>query len=150
MPTLVATITATLLVGCSKMNTSAAKVSPTTTVSLELPQPFLGFVALDYDKPGHPLLTDAERATIHDVLAKAKPCQRPLIRYSITGGNPSIAVFFAVGPHEGAHVFGTNEVYDPTDAIELPMSDNQYADQMVNQGAKWDIDHEPCRSLHSK
>jgi hypothetical protein len=142
-----AVILATVLVGCNKAHAQISEGSRTISLPT-MSSPFLGFIALDYTKPGHhPFLTEAEGAAIQDALVKVKPCQRPLLRYVVS--NDEVSLFFAVGQHEGAHVFGTRSVYDPSDAVGGPLSDDHNADMMVKQGIKWDIDHEPCHTPHT-
>jgi hypothetical protein len=76
------------------------------------------YVALDYDKPGHPRLTDASRSKIRFVLRNVRPCQRSSVRYAFPGDpDEPIAVFFAlhdVGAGTGTaftHVIGEANAY---------------------------------------
>jgi hypothetical protein len=105
-----------------------------------------GYVAVDYDKRGHPSLTSVELASIRTALSIVKPCQRPLVRYAYGNSDTPIFLYFAVGPQEGAKVFGTALVYDPSNDTGIPMSDITGEDEMVKQGIQWDVDHQPCPS----
>jgi hypothetical protein len=104
------------------------------------------FIAMDYSKPGHPELTFAQMSLIQRTLARVKPCQRPLVRYGLFGPDTKdVILFFAVGPHEGAHPFGTtNQVYFPDEGYSIATNDNGQLEQMKKQGIQWDIDHKPC------
>jgi hypothetical protein len=133
-----------LIAGCCSKSTGthSAALQSSPSVHFALPS----YVATDYDKPGRPgpFLAAADIARIQTVLARVKPCQRPLVRYAGGDGSP-IVLFFAVKPGEGAHVLGTaDEFYDPATGSVVPGSDNQSEEQMQKQGLQWDIDHQAC------
>ena len=148
--------TAVLIVGCSNGSASGAEhgpaASPTSVVSVAATPAvwptFATYDAMDYNRPGlHPPLNPKQVATIQAVLRRVKPCQRQLVQYSFGNGFRDLVMFFSVPSGEGSHVFGTaDEVYIPRDGSEIPMSDNQNAEQMEKQGIQWDIDHQPCPS----
>lgn len=105
------------------------------------------YLAIDYDKPGHPALTTKETARIRKVLALVKPCQRVLVRYVFPQNSSFLPfVLFFQGPGYAQHVFGQsgNTFYDegqgtvhafPYDSSEAPTSD-----------IKYDIARTPCSS----
>lgn len=149
-------IAAVLIVGCSNDSASSAEhgpaAGPTSVVSVAATPAvwptFATYDAMDYNRPGlHPPLNPKQVATIQAVLRRVKPCQRQLVQYSFGNGFRDLVMFFSVPPGEGSHVFGTaDEVYIPRDGSEMPMSDNENAEQMEKQGIQWDIDHQPCPS----
>jgi hypothetical protein len=113
------------------------------------------YVALDYDKAGAPTLSDGDKAAIRSVLARVKPCQRPLVRYAIPEASSRIIMFFA--SNTATHVFGKgNEYYIPAYnmAIVPPPDSMKSIDPRaaIAEGVKWDIDHQPCPGAaeHSK
>ena len=132
---------------CSKASTSnsvqASATPPFEHLATSGPGPPI-YVAADYDKPGHhPTLTLEQIETIRRMLARVKPCQRPLLRYVL---DDEVTLFFAVPPGQGAHVLGTRmDVYFPRSGIEVPMpQDGPAAEARAKQGVQWDIDHQPC------
>ena len=54
-------------------------------------------MAIDCDKLGHPSLTVAEADQIRAMLARVKPCRRPLLRFGYWGAN-EVALFFTISP----------------------------------------------------
>ena len=50
------------------------------------------YVAVDYNVPGHhPPLTTAQVTRIRQVLARVKPCQRPLVNYAVFSAEDAVA-----------------------------------------------------------
>jgi hypothetical protein len=107
----------------------------------------LNFVAIDYEKLGHPSLTSAQVNIIHETLERVKPCQRSLVRYAVSSPEAKdLILYFAVPPSQGAHVFGTAiDVYFPDTGRDIPMDQTDPgAEQREKQGIQWDIEHQPC------
>lgn len=105
------------------------------------------YVALDYNELGHhPVLTPEQVARIQQVLARVKPCQRPLVRYAIDRyEKDGIALFFGVYPNTFMHVFGSPDAYYlPSMGVFAGPPDNADIEAQTKQGIQWDIDHQPC------
>ena len=140
-------------IACAKTQTAnnAAQASPKVTPSLVTPlppspNPYVTYLALDYDKPGQPTLTANEIAQIREALALVKPCQRRLVRYAFPAwSNVRFILFFQDNPHGAiSHPFGQpgGVVYEqeegslhatPYDSNAPPPGDIHY-----------DIAHTPC------
>ena len=130
--------------GCAKRPQPA----PESVAALLKERPPGPQVAMDYDKVGHPSLTDAERATIQDTLAKVELCQRPLVRY-VFGGDDGIEMFFAApGPSSISHIFGEGNLWysaEAKGAIVLPPDfGNLDSKQSMAEGVKYDVQRQPC------
>jgi hypothetical protein len=104
------------------------------------------YVAMDYDKPGHPALTSNEVSRLRGILRQVKVCQQRGVRYWLTTSDPGqlyrMKVFFAVqdergGSYLAGHVFGgtTNEVY---------LQDGTFVATMREVSDREAIDAEPC------
>lgn len=104
------------------------------------------YVAMDYDKPGHPTLTSKEVSRLRGILREVKVCQQRGVRYWLTTSDPGqsyrMKVFFAVqdergGSYLAGHVFGgtTNEVY---------LRDGTFVATMREVSDREAIDAEPC------
>lgn len=103
--------------------------------------------ATTYNTPGHhPPLTPAQVVRIQQVLARVKPCQRPLVRYAIDRyEKDGIALFFGVYPNTFMHVFGSPDAYYmPSMGVFAGPPDNSDIEGQTKQGIQWDIDHQPC------
>ena len=98
------------------------------------------FAAVDYGKPGQPILTSKEVSQIQGVLSEIKPCQRPLLRYTLLPDAPErrrTAVFFRIVDvgtgYLASHVFGTNNlIYQRNGEVHATMylwSDKQAIDE---------------------
>jgi hypothetical protein len=105
-------------------------------------------VAMDYDKPGHPSLTESERSTIQYTLAAVEPCQRPLVRYAF-GGDTGILMFFdGGGPHGISHIFGQGNLWYSAESgsalVAPPDFGNLDADESMAEGVEYDVQRESC------
>jgi hypothetical protein len=92
------------LLGCGggRASSNASPGPGATLVTPTPPAPWGTFVALDYDKPGHPKLTPDAIALIRKTLAVVKPCQRQMLSYSFDEDDPSgttIALYFTPSGH---------------------------------------------------
>jgi hypothetical protein len=139
-------VTAIVLAACSGAGTAnSVRVSaapPYERLATLGPGPPV-YVAIDYDKPGHPSLTLEQTRTIKEMLARVKPCQRSLLRYV---PNDGVTLFFAVPSGQDPYVLGDpGTVYLVDTGGEIPVSDGgPEAQQRAKQGIQWDIDHQPC------
>jgi len=126
-----------------------AKKPPSSITPQEHTRPSRSFVALDYEKPGHPYLTPDNVRELQDVLLAVKWCQRSLVRYAFPNGNAEIAIFFDPKSLNGmAHIFGQGNFYylPAEDTVVVPPPDftNIDSKEAIAEGVKWDIDHQPC------
>jgi hypothetical protein len=109
------------------------------------------YLALDYGKPGQPILTAKEIARIRKVLALVKPCQRALIEYAFPENSdwlPFILFFEApsVDSMEGSygHPFGQsgNVYYNEGEGLVQPVPYDSRNPPPGDLG--YDIAHTPC------
>jgi hypothetical protein len=137
--TLGITMAVAMLASCSKSSATKSAMKLTT----DGPNPTPPYVAMEYDKPGHPSMTPEQMRTIREMLAKVKPCQRPLLRYVL---DDEVTLFFAVPPGQGARILGSPGLfYLPGTGGEVPIQENgPEAEARAKQGVQWDIDHQPC------
>jgi hypothetical protein len=94
-------------------------------------------------------LSQSDASKIRDVLAKVKPCQKPLVRYAFPD-NGHMVMFFAVGPNQLAHIFGEGNSYyltvDNTAIVPPNDAEDIDSEKAIHEGVQWDIDHTPCTS----
>ena len=111
------------------------------------------YVAVDYNVSGqHPPLTPAQLTRIQQILARVKPCQRPLVHYAVYPyeGMQAGLVFFFRTPNDDvldySHVFGdSGRYYMPTDGLFSGFTDDTSTQEaQAKQGIQWDIDRQPC------
>lgn len=110
------------------------------------------YIAIDYNVSGHhPPLTPAQMARIQQILARVKPCQRPLVRYAfvphdraipfLVGEEDGLAFFFYTNDEDEAgeilHVFDTNNIYYREDVGLIP-------GMRPYPSIQQDIDEQPC------
>lgn len=108
------------------------------------------YLALDYSKPGQPILTAKEVARIREVLALVKPCQRALVEYAFPENSdwlPFILFFEAPSldsPGSYGHPFGQpgNVYYNEGEGLAQPIP---YDSSSPPPGdLDYDIAHTPC------
>jgi hypothetical protein len=125
-----------------------ADAGMTTVVSAPTTMPTMpSYIAADYNATGgHPSLTPDQTAAIRRVLARVKPCQRPLVRYVLTEGEKDgIALFFKPEPDQWAHILGEPDAYyAPLQGVFAGPPDDPSTQAQGEQGMQWDIDRQPC------
>jgi hypothetical protein len=105
-------------------------------------------VAMDYDKPGHPNLTESERATIRYTLRAVEACQRPLVRYAF-GGDTGILMFFSGGgPYSISHIFGQGNLWYSAESENAMVAPPDFRDlngyESMAEGVQYDVQRESC------
>lgn len=109
------------LLSCSKTHAStsvALIVTPSPVPTLPT------YLALAYDRRGHPPLTAAEIALIRRTLSLLRPCQAQQLRYAFpTNRKNTVALFFndpepAIEPHV---LWTFNDVYSRAEGFEDPV-----------------------------
>jgi hypothetical protein len=143
-----ATIPVAMLTLSGNLREPTADSATTTVVSTPTTVPTMpSYIAADYNAPGgHPSLTPDQTATIRRVLARVKPCQRPLVRYVLTQGEKDgIALFFEPEPDQWAHILGEPDAYyAPLQGVFAGPPDDPNTPAQGKQGMQWDIDRQPC------
>lgn len=138
---------------CSR-GTASAQGSPASTPS-RADTSWPNYAAVDYDKPGHPMLTPHEVASIRSALGRVKPCQRTLVRYAFPAnasswhGWPSFVLFFQTDGG-GAHIFeNAGTMYLTMSGDLYPTSnDDPFSEQFEKFGLQFLINHQKCAAAH--
>jgi hypothetical protein len=131
------------LVGCARSQ------PPTESVAALLKESQSGaHVAMDYDKPGHPGLTESDRSTIQYTLAAVEPCQRPLVRYAFGGDGGLLMFFGGGGPHSISHIFGQGNLWYSAESdgamVAPPDFGNLDGYESMAEGVEYDVQRESC------
>jgi hypothetical protein len=115
----------TVWCGGSARASGGAFVAPPEPTPQPTDMSWPNYLALDYRERGQPGLTPRQAASLREMLARVKPCQRRFVRYAFTTAATGRQFVMFFGPFQGGvepHVLGAkNLYYNPREGLSFPM-----------------------------
>lgn len=120
---------------------------PSPQITLLVPTEHPSYLVEAYATSRHPKLTVTQRTTLQTVVANAKPCQLPFIRYAFTENHHDLAMFFLYEdrfpyPQE-VKALGENSLYDIDRGSWITPPGP--TEERWTRGLVYDLQHRTCK-----